>query len=229
MDSENIHKEHRKRLLERYEKYGLDSFSTVEKLELILTFAIPRKNVNPLAHALLERFRSIHNVFEAPSALLREVPGLTPRAAMLLHLIPQLWTEYDLDKRKPSNPHNSTEALAELLVPKFRGKREESAWLLCLDAKYKVLDCRQLCVGSINSVSLSVRRVVEFAMNANASIAVLAHNHVSGVALPSREDIETTRRLAAALRLVDVTLADHLIVADDDYVSLYQSGYLSMK
>lgn len=227
MSSENIHKGHRKRLFESYCSAGLSGLSQIQMLELVLTFAIVRRDVNTLAHTLLDRFGGLHNVLETPLPVLQQVEGMTRRAAVLLHLIPELWAEYDLDRSRCGAAYDSLESLSRLLLPRFRGAREECAWLLCMDAKYKYLDCRQICTGSVNSVSLSVRRVVETAMAVNASIAVLAHNHVSGIALPSREDVQTTRRLAAALRLVDVTLADHLIVANEDYVSLYQSGYLS--
>jgi len=227
MSSENIHEGHRQRLLESYYSAGLSGLSQVEMLELVLTFAIPRKDVNGLAHQLLARFGSFHNVLDTPLPVLLQVEGMTRRAAALLRLIPQLWAQYDIDRNRSGVAYSRTEELSRLLLPRFRGVREESAWLLCLDAKYKFLDCRQICTGSVNSLSMSVRRVVETALAVNASVAVLAHNHVSGIALPSQEDIETTRRLEVALKLVDVTLADHLIVANEDYVSLYQSGYLS--
>ena len=97
-------------------------------------------------------------------------------------------------------------------------------FLLCLDAKCKVLCCKEVGQGSVNSASISVRKVVETALAANATTVVLAHNHPSGVALPSEEDILTTRRIAAALNAVEVHLADHVVVADGDYVSIAQSG-----
>ena len=97
-------------------------------------------------------------------------------------------------------------------------------YVLCLDAKCKVLCCREVGEGSVNSASVSIRRIVEVALSVNATTVVLAHNHPSGIALPSGEDVQTTRRLAAALDAVDIALADHIIVADDDYVSLVQSG-----
>jgi DNA repair protein RadC len=78
--------------------------------------------------------------------------------------------------------------------------------------------------GSINCANVPIRRIVEMALAANATTVILAHNHPSGIALPSDEDIATTRRLAAALATVEIILADHIIVADDDYVSLLQSG-----
>ena len=224
--SENIHAGHRQRLLESYCSAGLSGLSHVETLELLLTFAIPRRDVNELAHRLLDRFGSFHNVLETPIDALQQVEGMTRRAAVLLQLIPEVWGMYDVSRNELHMVCDSTEAWSRALLPRFRGAREECAWLLCLDAKYKYLDCKQLSVGSVNSLSMSVRRVVETAMAVNASVVVLAHNHTSGVALPSREDVETTRRLDAALKLVDVYLADHLIVANEDFVSLRESGYL---
>lgn len=96
-------------------------------------------------------------------------------------------------------------------------------FLLCLDAKCKVLCCREVGEGGTNSTGISIRRVVETALGVNASSVVLAHNHPSGVALPSPEDIQTTRRVAMALQAVEIVLVDHIIVADDDYVSIAQS------
>ena len=229
MSSECIHEGHRQRLLESYYSAGLAGLSQVETLELVLTFAIPRRNVNDLAHALLKRFGSFHTVFETPVDVLQQVEGMTRRAAVLLQLIPQLWAAYDVDRNENGLVLSDVSAFSRALLPRFRGAREESAWLLCLDAKYKYLDCKQLCTGSVNSISLSVRRVIEAAMAVNACVAVLAHNHVSGIALPSREDIETTNTIAAALRLVGVELADHLVVANEDFVSFRESGYLPLE
>ena len=101
----------------------------------------------------------------------------------------------------------------------------ETVFLLCLDAKRKVLCCQMVGEGSVNSASVPVRRVVEMALAANATMVVLAHNHPSGLAMPSYEDIATTKRIAAALDAVEIVLADHIVVADDDFVSMVQSGY----
>ena len=124
---------------------------------------------------------------------------------------------------------NSTEKYGRYLVPQFHGKRNETVMLLCLDAKCKVLTCRELSEGSVNSAGVSVRKVVETALYCNASTVILAHNHPSGLAFPSGEDVVTTKRVADALRAVDVLLFDHIIVSDDDFVSLTQSGYYNPK
>ena len=111
------------------------------------------------------------------------------------------------------------------MLPFFFGRKVETVFLLCLDAKCKVLCCKEIGEGSVNAAGISVRRVVETALNAGASTVVLAHNHPSGLALPSAEDIQTTRRMAMALSAVEIHLADHIVVADGDYVSMVQSGH----
>ena len=88
-----------------------------------------------------------------------------------------------------------------------------------------MLDCKEVGEGSVNSASISIRKIVEIALSTNATTVILAHNHPSGVAVPSAEDIQTTRRVAAALSTVEVHLADHIVVAEGDYVSMVQSGY----
>ena len=96
-------------------------------------------------------------------------------------------------------------------------------WLLCLDAKMVPIDCRLLFRGSVNAANISIRKVVEVALACNATFVVLAHNHTSGLALPSREDVRTTQRLRVALDAVGILLCDHIIVAGDDFVSMSDS------
>lgn len=117
-----------------------------------------------------------------------------------------------------------TEDCGKFLLPYFIGRQKETVLLLCLNANCNVISCKEVGEGEINAAVISFRRIVEIALAEKASTVVLAHNHPSGVALPSHEDVVVTQRLAAALAAVDVTLFDHLIIADDDYVSLVQSG-----
>ena len=98
-------------------------------------------------------------------------------------------------------------------------------YLLLLDATGKVLNCRLIGHGSVNSANVPMRRLVLEALTANATGVVLAHNHPSGVALPSKEDINLTMRLRAALDALEILLLDHIVIADDDFVSMRESGY----
>lgn len=222
---ENLHKEHRKRMKERFLKEGLDHFTDIQALELLLFYAIPQKDTNPLAHELLNRFGSLSQVLDADVEELKKVPGISGHSATLLALVTELARYYMVNCAERAKVLTTLDACGAYLVPYFFGRTRETVFLLCLDAKCKVLDCRQIGEGSVNAASISVRKVVEVALATNATTVILAHNHPSGVAVPSKEDIQTTRRVAAALAAVEVHLADHIVVAEGDFVSMVQSGY----
>ena len=224
MATASIHKGHRERLKQRFLKEGLDQFTDIQALELLLFYAIPQRDTNPIAHALLDRFGRLSQVLDASFEELKKVPGISDHSATLLTLVTELARYYQVDCAQRVECLTTLEACGSYLVPYFFGRSSETVFLLCLDAKCKVLCCKEVGQGSVNSASISVRKVVETALAANATTVVLAHNHPSGVALPSEEDILTTRRIAAALNAVEVHLADQVVVADGDYVSIAQSG-----
>ena len=220
-----IHDGHRERMKKRFLEEGLDGFTQIQALELLLFYCIPQKDTNPLAHALLDRFGSLSQVLEAPVEELRKVPGVGAHTAIFLHLITEAGRFYLVNRSSQESILPSLESCAEYMLPFFFGRKVETVFLLCLDAKCKVLCCKEIGEGSVNAAGISVRRVVETALNAGATTVVLAHNHPSGLALPSAEDIQTTRRVALALSAVEIHLADHIVVADGDYVSMVQSGH----
>lgn len=221
----SIHKDHRKRVKSRFRQEGLDGFDEVHALELLLFFSIPQGDVNPLAHRLINHFGSLRQVLEAPADQLAAVSGVGEHSAVLLSLVRGLSKKYMLAGADSFRCLNSVEQYGNYLMDCFIGMRDEAVYLLCLDGKRKVLACRLISLGSVNSTDVSVRKVVETALSVNATIAILAHNHPSGIAVPSVDDIVTTRRMACALDLVGVLLEDHIVVADRDFVSLAQSNY----
>ena len=147
----------------------------------------------------------------------------TTTVALLLTLIPQMGRFYMVDRSSCVTILQTLEQCADFLVPHFFGRKVETVFILCLDAKCKLLCCKELGEGGPNSTGVSIRKIVETAIGVNAATVVLAHNHPSGLAVPSAEDIQTTRRIAHALQAVEITLADHIIVADGDYVSIAMS------
>ena len=225
MEDTSIHTGHRARLKAQFLQSGLDALTDIQVLELLLFYANPRRDTNPIAHRLLNQFGSLSAVLDAPPELLEKVNGVGENAALLLHLVPCVCRRYLIDRASYEQVLDSTEKAGAFLVPYFFGARDEMVYLLCLDAKCKVLDCRMLSVGGINTASVSVRKIVEAALACNATSVVLAHNHTSGIALPSREDEATTRQIRTALDAVGILLADHIIVADDDFVSMADSGF----
>ncbi len=221
----SIHSGHRQRVKTRFRAEGLDNFSDVQVLELLLFYAIPRQDTNPIAHALLDHFGSLPQVMNATPEELEKVPGVGENAALLLKLTMETARYCGVSEAMQLKILTDLDQCGRYLVPFFHARRNETVFLLCLDAKCKVLCCKEIGEGSINSAAIPIRRIVETALGANATSVVLAHNHPSGVALPSGEDIATTRRVARALSTVEITLVDHIVVADNDYVSLVQSGY----
>ena len=221
----SIHKDHRQRLRDRFLKEGLDNFDELYVLELLLFYCIPRVDTNPIAHRLLQHFGSLTAVLDANPEELEKVEGMGKNASTFLSLVKQVSRYYLVKQSEQGKILKTIEQCGEYLVPYFLGREQETVFMLCLDAKCKVLCCRMVGEGSVNSANVPVRRVVEIALAANASSVVLAHNHPSGLAIPSAEDIQTTHRIANALQMVDVTLADHIVVSKDDYVSIVQSKY----
>ena len=219
----SIHNGHRQRLMDRFRENGLDEFNSIQALELLLFFSIPRRDTNELAHHLLDRFGSLSRVMDASLEELMEVPGVGLNTATLLHLVKEGGRFYQVDRAKRDSLVRTMDDCARYLMPHFIGKQQELVYLLCLDASCNVIACREVGEGEVNAAVVSPRRVVEVALAEKASSVVLAHNHPSGVAIPSPEDVTVTRRLSSALAAVDVVLLDHLVVADNDYVSLVES------
>ena len=219
------HIKHRARLRSRFIKEGLDNFNDINALELVLFYCVPRKDTNPIAHELLDHFGNLNNVINAKPQELKKINGIGDSAATFLSLLAQLERYCQKQRTAVGKVMETPEHCGTYLIPEFHGLQNETVLLLCLDAKSKVLCCRKVGEGSVNSAGVPIRRIVEIALNANASSVVLAHNHPGGLAVPSVEDIHTTRRVAEALAPVDVILADHIVVADDDYVSMVRSRY----
>lgn len=203
---------------------GLSGTPDHKALELLLFYAIPQGDVNPLAHRLIDTFGSLSGVFNATIEQLTAVKGVGEHAACLIKLIPALGGRYQADRSQLGNILDTTERLGEYLAPEFFGQRNEVTVVLCLDAKCKVLQCQQLAEGSVDSTSLSLRKMMEIALACNASQVVLAHNHTSNVATPSQEDILATKLAYDAFQQIDIYLRDHLIFAYDDFVSMRDSG-----
>lgn len=222
-----IHDEHRRRVKQKFRDHGLQAMHDHEALELLLFYSIPRIDVNPIAHRLMERFGNLHRVLEAPVEELMRVKGIGENSALLIRLCSALFRRGEVDRVEQSmkqKPIASTEDIGQYMVPRFLGMRDEVVMLACVDNCGLVLDCQEIARGSVNETSITVRRIVELAMLFNAASVILAHNHPNGLALPSREDITTTKRVQAGLEAVGVRLLDHVIVADGDFVSLRDSG-----
>ncbi|MDY4965104.1 MAG: DNA repair protein RadC [Dysosmobacter sp.] len=220
-----IHDGHREKMRRRFQETGLEGFADHEALELLLYYAIPRRDTNELAHRLLARYGSLSALLQAPIEDLRRVEGVGESAAVLLKLVPAFVYKAQRSAGQET-VLNSTEKAGRYLLSCFAGERNEVIYQLCLDRKGKLLARKRLSEGGSAAAELNIRRLVENALLSSASAVILSHNHPSGIALPSREDYATTQQAQDALRTIGVELLDHIIVAEDDYVSLADSGIL---
>ncbi len=216
----SIHAGHRERLRERLRTAGLSAFSEHEVLELLLTYAIPQRDVNPLAHELIAVFGSLNAVLSADENELLRVKGMGKSAALLLTMMPQL-TRYCQMHALGERPTIVTaEDARACCAPLFYGATREQIYMLCLDQAGHVLHRSLLHTGTVDQVALHPRTVVETAIRHKAHSVILAHNHPSGVAAPSQPDIDVTKRITTALYLIGIQLVDHMIFAGSEAYSM---------
>lgn len=219
----SIHDGHRQRKRDQFRQHGLDSFADHEVLELLLFYAIPRRDTNPIAHELIHRFGSLEQVLAAPAEELATVPGMGESAATLLKLVPQVTRRARAATVARERVLDTSERIGAFFVEQFVAEPTEIMYQLCLDAKGRMLGCHRVSEGDASSVNLNMRRIVETALRSNAVLVALAHNHPSGVAFPSQEDKVATRMVQEALETIGIRLVDHIIVADDDFISMRQA------
>lgn len=218
------HSGHRARMKKKLMEQGIDIFAPHEVLEILLFYAVPQRDTNNIAKNLIDHYGSLSAVLDASMESLKSA-GLTEHQAMLLRMIPQVSRRYLLDKHENSDKMLDSARIPRFILDSFIGfEEQEHVFLMLLDKKGKVVYSGMIADGDFNGVNISVRTIATLAVNYSASAAVLAHNHPSGIAYPSREDVLMTHDIKEALRPLDVSLLDHYIVADHDCVSLAESG-----
>lgn len=217
---------YQKRAVAHFREQGLHALDEAHVLELLLFFADQPKNTYQLSHALLGQFGSLEKVMNMPMEMLKAVPGMDARTATLISLTGQI-TRYCQTQHgtNASRQLRTSRACAEYLRPFFSGQRNEKVYLLCLDSKASVICCREIEEGTVCAANVPIRKIMEIVLSLNAVSVIMAHNHPGGLPYPSTDDIVITKRLAVAFDGIDVLLADHIIFADGDYVSLAQAGY----
>ena len=217
---ENIHKGHRNRMRAKYLSSGAESMPTHELLEILLFYCIPQRDTNELAHQMLERFGSLDGLLSASPEELSSVPGIKESGSVLISLVNELNRRRELEKAEPPKVFDDANAIGSYLVALFSNLNTERFYLILLDNSMRHIETVCISEGSVNANDFNVRRIVEQAFFRHASNVIIAHNHPGGRTIPSMSDIDTTRDLNAALRLVGINLVEHFLVADDKYTTL---------
>jgi DNA repair protein RadC len=191
-EPEETNRGHRQRLKEKFRTTGVDAFHEHEVLELLLTYAIPRRDVKPLAKALLKRFGSLREILDAEMDELEQVRGIGGHAAVLLKLVKELAALYLKQKAKEKRQVTCTTELLDFCRTALGGKRDEEFCVLYLDAQNQIIEFETIQRGIVNQAVVYPRQVLERALKKKASAIILAHNHPSGHVRPSEADIRLT-------------------------------------
>ena len=221
-----LHDGHRMRMRNRYLKEGIDSFEPHEILELLLYYAIPRKDINELAHKLIDKFGSISNVFDADVESLKQVDGIGENAAILLSMIPQLSRIYNQSKWDRKTSLASVDAVGQYAIAMYTGKNDEEFGIICLDSNRHVHYSGIIIKGTVNQAEAYPRKVVSEVLKHNAVNVILTHNHPGGSIMPSTGDLEATKNIVTALEAIDVNVLDHIIVSGDRFNSMAALGLM---
>lgn len=217
---------HRKRLRERFQKSGLAGFHDYEMVELILTFAIPRRDVKPLAKTLIDRFGNLAALLDAPAEELKTIKGLGANTVIAIKLFKEIATEYLRVPIIGKNYLNSLHDVLNYCHHSIAGLRDEVFQVIYLNAKNEILTTERIQAGTVDQSAVYPRKVVEAVLRHNASALVFTHNHPSGDPTPSEADKKLTRHLVQVMQAIDVSVHDHLVIARDRYFSFRESGLL---
>ena len=223
--SENIHAGHRNRLKEEIVSADITNLiPPVKLLEMLLFYGTPQRDTSPIAHELIKTFGGFAGVLEADIDDIVKVSGVTRNSASLIKLMLPLFRTYTLEKYAEPEALKNLDEIGQYLFSRYFAVNKECVSLLCLNHLGKILSFEIIVTGSLDSVGLSVRDVLARVIKSNATAAVIAHNHPGGVAIPSAQDVETTKTLRNALSAISVELLDHVVIANDDYVSMALSN-----
>ena len=221
------HEGHRQRLRERFLKMGFDSFEPHEMFELLLTYSIPRKNTNLIAHRLIDTFGSVSAVFDASIEALMSVDGISENSATLIKMIPQMlrFYETEIDSTKCLN---TIEKVREYFSVAFIGLNKEEFKVCCLDNGLNVVSNTTVSKGTSKSASVYARQIAEAAFKANSTNVIIAHNHPDASCSPSDADKLLTRQIRSSLKAIDIEILDHIIVGRDGVLSFKEIGLIPL-
>jgi DNA repair protein RadC len=216
---------HRERLRERFSRNGFEGFHDYEVLELLLTYAIPRIDVKPIAKRLLKVFGTLAGVFDAPVAELRQIDGLGEKGAVFLTLVRQVEVRYlasDLPGKSVFDRPEKVKAHLRFLV---QGRGMECFGAIFTDQQNRHVATQILFEGTVDRAAVYPRNLMKRALELDAKGLILFHNHPGGTPKASEEDIRLTRRMAEACTPLDIKVLDHFLIAGTDVLSFKENGW----
>lgn len=222
--TKNVHTGHRERLKNQYFQNGIDTMTDIQQLELLLFYAIPQKDTNPIAHKLLEKFGNIKNVLNASVRDLCTVEGIKESSATFLKLVSQMTNV--CSKPQERELIDSTMLAKEYCEKLYVGVNLEQFHVVCLSKDNKVIGTKMIKSGTTDEIKVEIRDITAFAISINCNRIVVSHNHPEGSGEMSDEDFKFTYSLVCSCMLNDIEILDHVIVGTDKCYSFAEHGLI---
>lgn len=220
------YKKHRQRLKKKFFESGVAAFHDHEVMELLLSYAIPRKDVKPLAKELLNKFGSLKGIMDAEKDSLEKIKGIGAHAAILIKLIKEMGSLYLKEKAKEKPQITCTSELIDYCKSYMGGLKDERFCVIYLDAQNRITDIETVQEGIVNQAVVYPRKVLENALKQKASAVILVHNHPSGHVKPSDADIRLTKTIQDTARILDIIVHDHIIIGENRFFSFREEGLI---
>ena len=231
--SEKDNQGHRERIREKFLNNGIDGFAEYEILELLLTYCIPRKDTKPIAKDLLNKFKTLDNVFKADFDKLSVIDGLGNNSIAFLKLIgdlPSIIYKDELKNKKLIDRETLKISNKDILLNYLRNKigyeEIEKFYVIYLSSSNEVIEFEENSVGTLDRSSVYPREIYKKIINLNAKSVILAHNHPSDNITPSKSDIELTNEIAKGLKNFGALLIEHIIITKNSYFSFLEEGLI---
>ncbi len=224
--TEQFYQGHRRRLRERFLRSGLDSFADYEAIELLLTLAIPRKDVKPTAKLAIDRFKTFRGVLDAPASELRQIDGLGEAGLIALQVVRDAANRYLRQKSQETFSIADPASLTDYCRASLGSLGYEVFKVVYLDSGYRVLGDENIEEGTVDRAAVYPRRVMDAALRRGAAALIFAHNHPNGNVTPSEQDKTLTRTLVLAATTLQIKVLDHVIVSRDSVFSFRSEGLL---
>lgn len=218
---------HRERLRQKFLQGGYSAFHEYEILELLLTYAIPRKDTKIIAKGLLEKFGSLEKIVSSSPDELSSINGIGQGAGIFLKLIGEVAKNlYKGGIEKEAIQLKEKENLLRYLRGDIGFLSREVFKVIFLNNFNRVVGDEILFSGTIDKSAIYPREILEKALYYKAKGIIFAHNHPSGNIRPSKQDIQLTEHMQEVLEMVDIKLLEHIIITDDGYFSFLEEGLI---
>lgn len=216
-DEKPDHTGHRRRLRKKFREAGTNALHDYELVELLLTYAIPRKDVKPIAKDLLEEFGSISSLIEAEPDELERIDGVSEVTSTFFPLMKELCAEYLDETMRERDVLSDPEAVADFARAKIGSRDHETFMAIYLNNQNEVLDWEIIQEGTVDKATVYPRNVIQPALDTGATGLILVHNHPGGTLEPSRQDKQLTEEIKEMAGGLGIELMDHLVVTTDSF------------